>query len=545
MASVTTGSCVKSKQDATGKTAKRRLIVSLSLVSCLAGLAALYVVPRRAGGIWDSVIYVGVARSLAKGQGFYMAHSLPPAPLTNWPPLYPIMLAAPAYFGIDPAASAKWINAFCWGCSVFLAGSIAWAYCGRSYAIGTLTALSILLSPDMVEVHAQVLSEPPFIALTLACVAGLLMYVEHRKARYLIGTAFAMSAALVTRYAGIFLLASAGAILAFTWRRFKPAKTPWSEASLAFVVTILPSIVWSMHNHLRHGHAVGGRKFIVHYVGLQRIRDLFRTITLWFAPPAVSPSLRFLILALLLAVGCGSLLTALRFERKITDMRFRMTLLLAEICVVFDLLYLLLLCVTISFFDASTTMELRLLAPIFPVTVLLSVSCLALRREIFGRQSVGYRALLLITLLILISNAARFSMRFRDIRANGVGFQTAQWRDDEIVNYIRSLPEDTVLYSDNPALIYYATQRAPYPIPLRFDIQTTSANAEFEKEMKALADLGTRRNVIVILFETNWLNGPAPPLSELTEKWGFVTILRSAKGHYVLSAEKKYLSRTN
>jgi hypothetical protein len=99
-----------------------------------------------------------------------MAHSLPPTPLTNWPPLYPILLAAPAYFGIDPAESAKWINAFCWGCSVFLAGFIAWAYCGRSYAIGILTALSILLSPDMVEVHAQVLSEPPFIALTLASI---------------------------------------------------------------------------------------------------------------------------------------------------------------------------------------------------------------------------------------------------------------------------------------------------------------------------------------------------------------------------------------
>jgi 4-amino-4-deoxy-L-arabinose transferase-like glycosyltransferase len=451
----------------------------------------------------------------------------------------------PAYFGIDPVESARWINAFCWGCSVFLAGFIAWAYCGRSYAIGILTALSILLSPDMVEVHAQVLSEPPFIALTLACLAGLLMYAEHRKTKYLIGTAFAISAALVTRYAGIFLLAGAGAILALTWRRFKPAKTPWLGAALAFVLAILPSIGWSVHNRLRNGPAVGGRKFIVHWMGLQRLRDLFRTITLWFAPPAVPPSLRFLILAALLAFGFGTLFAALRSRRQTGDTRFRMTLLLAEICAAFDLLYVLLLFVTISFFDASTTTDLRLLVPIFPVTVLLLVSCLALQREMLGWRSVRYLAPLIVALLILISNAARFSARFRDIRANGVGFQTAQWRDDEVANYIRSLPEDTVLFSDNPALIYFATQRAPYSMPLRFNIQTTSANPEFEKEMKALADLGTRRNMVVILFETNWVNSPATPLSELTEKWGFVTILRSVKGHYVLSAGKKYLFRTN
>jgi hypothetical protein len=147
--------------------------------------------------------------------------------------------------------------------------------------------------------------------------------------------------------------------------------------------------------------------------------------------------------------------------------------------------------------------------------------------------------------LILISNTARFSARFRDIQANGVGFQTAQWRDDEVVNYIRSLPEDTMLYSDNPALVYFVTQRAPYSIPLRFNIQTTRANPEFETEMKALADLGARRNMVVILLETNWVNSPAPPLSELAEKWGFITVLHSLKGHYVLSAEKKYLFRTN
>lgn len=125
-----------------------------------------------------------------------------------------MILAAPAYFGIDPAESARWINGFFLGCSIFLTGFIAWAYCGRSYAIGFLPALSILLSPDIIEIHSQVLSEPPFIAFILASIALLLAYAESGNSKHLIGLAIAMSATLVTRYAGLFFLAAVCIIIA-------------------------------------------------------------------------------------------------------------------------------------------------------------------------------------------------------------------------------------------------------------------------------------------------------------------------------------------
>jgi hypothetical protein len=90
---------------------KRSFIVVLLLLSVVGVLAVLYAVPMRAGGMWDTVVYIGTARNLAGGLGFYMAHRLPRVPLTSWAPLYPMILAAPAYFGVDPADSARWINA--------------------------------------------------------------------------------------------------------------------------------------------------------------------------------------------------------------------------------------------------------------------------------------------------------------------------------------------------------------------------------------------------------------------------------------------------
>ena len=89
-----------------------RLGLALLLLLSVSGAAAiLYAVPHAIGGTWDSVVYIGVARNLANGTGFYLAHSRPLRPLTHWAPLYPLILATPAYFGIDPVNSAKWIDA--------------------------------------------------------------------------------------------------------------------------------------------------------------------------------------------------------------------------------------------------------------------------------------------------------------------------------------------------------------------------------------------------------------------------------------------------
>ena len=99
--------------------AKRWFIYVLLVLSFSDVIAVLYAVPMRAGGEWDSVAYIGTARNLAGGNGFYLAHSLPREPFTHWAPMYPMILAAPTFFGADPAEAAKWINAIAFGCTIF------------------------------------------------------------------------------------------------------------------------------------------------------------------------------------------------------------------------------------------------------------------------------------------------------------------------------------------------------------------------------------------------------------------------------------------
>jgi hypothetical protein len=79
---------------------------------------------------------------------------------------------------------SKMDQAIAFGCSIFFTGFIAWTYCRRSYMCGFLAALSILFSRDMIEIHSQALSEPPFIAFVLASMVALLSYVESEKTKH-------------------------------------------------------------------------------------------------------------------------------------------------------------------------------------------------------------------------------------------------------------------------------------------------------------------------------------------------------------------------
>jgi 4-amino-4-deoxy-L-arabinose transferase-like glycosyltransferase len=512
----------------------KKWFIAVLLVLSLGGIiAVLYAVPMRAGEGDDAVAYVGTARNLAGGIGFYLAHNLPRAAFTHWAPMYPMILAAPAFLGMDPADSAKWINAIAFGCSIFFTGFIAWTYCRRSYMCGFLAALSILFSRDMIEIHSQALSEPPFIAFVLASMVALLSYVESGKTKYMIGTAIAISAALLTRYAGAFLLIAAFVIIALTWQDLKQRSIPLISFASALMIVILPFGAWIIHNVLVAEEALGERRVVYHPIGLQQLRSLIGYITQWFAPELVAKYLRFFVLLGLLVLVFGTVVSALRCRRQTVDVRFRSALLLAETCLVFAGVYLIFLFLIISFVDASTPLDVRLLSPIYPVAALLLVSSWVLSREVFGSRSITYGILFAMCLSIVVSNAARFVITVRHIRTNGVGFQTS-WCDDAIMRYVRGLFDNAVLYSDDPSLIYYATGRSSCELPTKFSMVTTLANHEFDGQMKRLAELGTKQ-VVVVIFHSDWVNGPFALPPELTEKWGFHSIFHSAKGTYVLT----------
>ena len=95
-------------------------LVIPSLVGVL-GIGAVLVATAH-GGIatsYDSADYISIARHLRSGQGYVTyAGSL----AADRPPLFPALLAAFAFIGIDPFAAARGINALCFGLIILVTG---------------------------------------------------------------------------------------------------------------------------------------------------------------------------------------------------------------------------------------------------------------------------------------------------------------------------------------------------------------------------------------------------------------------------------------
>jgi 4-amino-4-deoxy-L-arabinose transferase-like glycosyltransferase len=489
----------------------------------------LYAVPDTAGGFWDSAVYIGVARNLAAGTGFYLAHILPRTPFTHWAPLYPLILAVPAYFGTDPVDSAKWVNAVAFGLSIFIAGIIAWRCCGRYRLFGILAALLLLFSPDMIKIFSQVLSEGVFIPLLLTALLLVLLYGESGSPGSMLGAGTALSAALLTRYSGAFFFIAV-LLTIFTWRDIKQRMR---SVILFVLIVVLPSAVWVAHNLGSGGGAVGDRKLLYHRMPLSALGEFFTNLSMWFIPARVPNTLRLLVLMGLLAMILGAVFSAIRSRRLSSDSIVHSALLLAKTCLLFDCAYLVFLCLTMIFLDASERPDERYLSVIYPITALALTASLALWREKLGRQSLHWRLLLTTCVLLLGLNALRSLKTVRDIRQNGIGFQTASWQEKEISRVVHGLPDTAMLYSDDPAWLYFLTRRAPYYTPPKFNIVTEQVNPEFENEMNNLAELGNNQPIVIVLFNRSE-DGPNPTASEIIEKWRFHPTFRSTNGTYVL-----------
>lgn len=181
----------------------------------------------------DAAQYFSVADNLRAGRGlatgivYYEEHYASksvPAPQTVFPPGYPVAIALVAATGVGTATAAFVVDLLAWAISIWLLFSIALARGhGPATALGCAAAFACLALP---WVYIQeMLSEPLFIALTLAaarCLAGS----RDRASVWLpLLAGVAASAAITVRYAGVFFAVAVAVVLAIELMRGRSRRT--------------------------------------------------------------------------------------------------------------------------------------------------------------------------------------------------------------------------------------------------------------------------------------------------------------------------------
>src|SRR3569623_973881 len=112
-------------------------------------------------------------------------------PLSHWPPGFPLSLAAAKRLGLGAAQGARALNAI--SAFVTIAG-ITWLVGGAAGIVaGIIAGLFAMVTPAMVQIHENVLSEPLFIGLLVLT----LVTMVRVRARPLVSGALAALASIV------------------------------------------------------------------------------------------------------------------------------------------------------------------------------------------------------------------------------------------------------------------------------------------------------------------------------------------------------------
>jgi hypothetical protein len=464
------------------------------------------------------MVYIEAARSIASGTGFHLTYVDPPYPLSHWAPLYALVLAAPTRLGIDPRQAARVVNSVCLVFVVLLMGVIASRYCGKT--VGILAALLALLSKDLMDVYSQALSEALFVPLLLASIFMLLMYLRSGSLWHLLILSGFIGLATLTRYAGMFLFVNAPVVTALLGRH----RHRISQSLLAATVSIMPISVWVVHNIVTSTEAFGARRIVFHSLQLHHLYDLLATVTLWFVPGSM-----FRPILCVMPLGCGVIIMLLvvKFRRLKSG-----SVLLLQVSSITFITYICFVLANICFADATTPLDERILAPVYPAGGLILAAGLAVVLEILLADGVVWYCYLpaFFVCTLLVVGALRTERTLSDARVNGVGYQTAYWSDDGIKDYVRNLSKENVIYSDDVNRTYYLTGVVCRHVPQKFSpVTMLTDDRKFGEQITALA---SPHHIIVILWPDRLRSMGFPSLSEL-QKIGFRTVFRSPKGAYI------------
>ncbi len=435
----------------------------------------------------DSFKYLSVAEHFAAGDGFRQtSYDGTIVAVHNFPPLYPLLLAAGIRAGMEGTDIALLFALVALAVTISLTGLLA-GEGGASAGVAILAALWVALAPDMLQVMSMVLTEAFFVPLTLACMAALMRGLDARPG-WLVVAAVCAVLALQTRFIGVVLVATGGVMLCLhgsgRWYRRLTRAATWCTAAL------LPGAGMAAWQYL-HGVTPGARALFSGSVPWPKLYAGAGVISKWLLPVEVPVAVR----AVLVAALAGAAVACWRRTGCLLLGPARRLLLLAGLYAIFTVGFL---TITIMFADANVSIDHRYLLPVFPPLVATGGALLSPAAP----GGAAFRKCLLPLLAVLLcvqgTRAALWTVRSS---REGLGLHARYWQEAVTWNVIRGLPAGVTVYSNAPDLLQYYAGRPSRMLPPVFDAGTGQENPVVTQQ---LGDIG--QAVINGQAAVVWLN---------------------------------------
>ena len=429
------------------------------LIVVLAGLGTAHILVRTAsyGAAidGDSVFFLSTAMNFLAGEGWLNARG---TPLVWWPPLFPLLLVALGWVGIEPLEAGRWINAAAFGLTILAAGLYLRSNL-RSQVLAATAIIVIAASLPLNELAGCFMTEPLFVLWTLLALIQLAAFLNRGERTALLWTAGLTALAALTRYPGV-VLTGTGVLLLLA-RRAPPLATRLKQAIVFGAVSALPLLAvlaynWAVSDTLTGARPGSGQS---PFDGLSPVADIFRA---WAIPPNAPDgfgSLLGMVAGLvMLAAGAVVVLDWSRLRHEWHGLGPALPF------GVFAVAYLVF---TVAIVPLVTPLKFPLPRYLLPVYVPLLLAGVFLLDRLLSIEAAGWMRAVRYGLASLVVLAALAHVSFsvdRNIhitrQAWTVGYRqwtynSKYWEGNEILNYIQDASIDGPVYSNNLNLAWF------------------------------------------------------------------------------------------
>jgi len=473
----------------------------------------------------DTVVYLEGARALARGAGYVAATTVGWLPLTHYPPLYSVVLAAVGTVSKDHLYAALYLNIALRAALL----AIVWYGLRRIARVGPVStgiALGFLaVSADLTDVHAMVWSEPLFFVLSVGALFFLAGHLSNRRRLLLAAASLLLAAAALTRYAGLGLLGAAPLLLLV--RRERTWRDRLVDLGLYICVAAPPVLAWWLRD-ARVAFAFedwigeSRRTLAFHLPSLQDWGAGASTVSLWLFPYSV-PSV---VGALVVLAGAG-LLLALVVRRARVGEASRPSpdgLACARVLLVAAFSYLAFVVLARSVADAVIPFDGRMLSPAF-VYLVIGVAAAFGSGELFGFRVKQVGAVVAALLIALLLRHGYYAAQQGKASLDYAGKTYARMAQEAAAS------QRTVAYSNDPFFLRFYFASPVAALPFRSNPFSDAANPRFKGEVGALChDLSATGHTV---FYAGAGQSRNPTLRELIVL-GRLQILRRGTGWFLL-----------
>jgi hypothetical protein len=419
----------------------------------VAGLAVIafslvIIATRRGPGVSnDSVNYLTGAANLASGKGYvdWLGYAI-----TVLPPGLSLTARLIAATGLDPLDSIRLLNAAAFGALVILAFVLSRRYVAQTW-LSVVVAGATCFAPSLMVDSSYAWSEPIFCVLVVGQLLVLDTLATRRSStvHLLVFAGLIAGVAFLYRYAGLVVLLLSVAVIAATAREDGRRRASGRVATFSVMALVIPGMV--VARNLHHGVGPMGDRGPSSETPGHVLDTLVDGLGAWVLDTTTSLSVRPAAVIAMFGVVALAGLHAFRTHQLRQG---------PVIPAAFVGVYLAFV-VGSELVTSLDPIDGRLLSPAFvpaAVTGAWTIESLLSNRNWSGALLVWTSAAVLMVGGIAVNGLSAVKQA-RALGDRGADYASVEWKSSSIVQAVSDLPEGAMVYSNEPAAIYYMTGR--------------------------------------------------------------------------------------